>query len=279
MEGEPLDEVQWRAPEYIQAFGLRTDNVLDYFAQSPFYDRSSNNQVLKMQSQFNDNFYGRQDLYSELKNMKGIEFVIVLAREPDLWIIRKQQRLSPMEVRLKATYFVVGGNIYQAPSVYSIVSSRLLSTTLNLSKALDIAASLPSFSPSQGYSYLDEHNTIAGLDESASGANSASATPIAAKKTPRNTGLLSNYNSPMPGSSAAATPAAGGESNNNTSIIADQLLREREHDRSIEYALAFTMNNQAVYLDDEKSREFGALPGMDKRKAQASKSRLPRKAK
>jgi hypothetical protein len=28
--------------------------VLDYFAMSPFWDRQSNNQVLSMQTQFND---------------------------------------------------------------------------------------------------------------------------------------------------------------------------------------------------------------------------------
>ncbi|KAK9327775.1 MED6 mediator subfamily complex component-domain-containing protein, partial [Lipomyces starkeyi] len=49
----PLARAAMGAPEWIQMFGLRTDNVLEYFVQSPFYDRASNNQVLKMQSQFN----------------------------------------------------------------------------------------------------------------------------------------------------------------------------------------------------------------------------------
>lgn len=48
----PLDELQWKSPEWIQAFGLRTDNVLDYFSESPFFDKTSNNHVIKMQKQF-----------------------------------------------------------------------------------------------------------------------------------------------------------------------------------------------------------------------------------
>ncbi|CCK68906.1 mediator complex subunit MED6 KNAG_0B04710 [Huiozyma naganishii CBS 8797] len=48
----PLDELQWKSPEWIQAFGLRTDNVLDYFSESPFFDKTSNNHVIKMQRQF-----------------------------------------------------------------------------------------------------------------------------------------------------------------------------------------------------------------------------------
>ena len=46
MSNEPLDEIQWKSPEWIQHFGLHSSNVLDYFAESPFYDRTSNNQVL-----------------------------------------------------------------------------------------------------------------------------------------------------------------------------------------------------------------------------------------
>jgi hypothetical protein len=67
--------------------------VLEYFATSPFYDRQSNNQVLKMQSQFN--MLG--DLNQRLSSMRGIEFVVHSEHPPDLWIIRKQRRSSPEE--------------------------------------------------------------------------------------------------------------------------------------------------------------------------------------
>lgn len=52
MNSTPLDELQWKSPEWIQSFGLRTDNVMDYFAESPYFDKTSNNYVIKMQRQF-----------------------------------------------------------------------------------------------------------------------------------------------------------------------------------------------------------------------------------
>lgn len=48
-----LSHLQWRATEYLLAFGpLRSEIVLDYFIQSPFFDRTSNNATLRMQMQF-----------------------------------------------------------------------------------------------------------------------------------------------------------------------------------------------------------------------------------
>ncbi|KAK9476993.1 MED6 mediator subfamily complex component-domain-containing protein [Lipomyces japonicus] len=157
-----LDELQWRAPEWIQMFGLRTDNVLEYFSQSPFYDRSSNNQVLKMQSQFNGSLSLPQDLSLALSTMRGVEFIIAMANPASaLWLIRKQDRISSTETTPLATYFVINENIYMAPNVYSIVSSRMLATVCELRSALVLATdNLPNFAPTLGYTYapgtLDE---------------------------------------------------------------------------------------------------------------------------
>lgn len=156
---ENLDEVQWRSPEWIQAHqGLRTDNVLDYFAESPFYDRVSNNQVLRMQTQFNQQQLGQftpQHFEQELQKMQGIEFVISHVREPDLWVIKKQNRLNPQQTTPISTYFIIHENVYMAPTVANIMQSRMLSTAMFLKRALEEAIELPSYSPSQGYTYDD----------------------------------------------------------------------------------------------------------------------------
>ncbi|ODV62329.1 mediator complex subunit MED6 [Ascoidea rubescens DSM 1968] len=152
-----LDELQWRNPEWIQMFGINTDNVLDYFSQSPFYDRTSNNQVLKMQAQFSENFYNR-NLLSELKKMTGTEFIVAHVKEPDFWIIRKQNRLSINETVPIADYFIIGVNIYMAPTIHSIVQSRLLNTCLALRNSLDSIRNLAYFSPSQGHGYIVDPN-------------------------------------------------------------------------------------------------------------------------
>lgn len=272
MEGEPLDEVQWRSPEWIQRFGLRTDNVLDYFSQSPFFDRSSNNQVLKMQSQFNELGQAQHrnpaEFYNELRNMRGVEFVVAISREPDLWVIRKQNRLSPQETRPLATYFVIGENIYMAPSVYSVVTSRLLSTTLNLNKALTKARALPGFSPSQGYFYKNENNPIAFAGSSSNNNSSSSntGTPAAAAtgttttNTPR-PGLRSvaatplNTGTPRGGGGAGAGAGAGGAGGSGAGALSSSLPQTAAAewqaymsvDRALKYALSST---STVYIDD-----------------------------
>ncbi|ANB13373.1 Med6p [Sugiyamaella lignohabitans] len=242
MDGEPLDEVQWRAPEWVQAFGgLRNDNVLEYFAQSPFYDRSSNNQVLKMQSQFNENLHGRHDLYQELQNMKGVEFVVALDREPEMWIIRKQNRLSPQEVRLLATYFVINENIFMAPSIYSVVSSRLLSTAHSLSKLLIKAATLPTYSPSQGYSYITESSLSVSEDSPTPAASINNSNPRVKGRTPA---PETNYSSPMASLTPGGPPTAIG-----SNVPGD----DRAADRAIERALLFTLHNSSLYLDGDNN--------------------------
>lgn len=178
-----LDELQWKSPEWIQTFGLRTDNVIDYFSESPFFDKTSNNYVIKMQRQFvegerdgenTNGEYGyisdgmRRDIMErypihksmemELNKMDGIEYVLIMVKEPDFWIIRKQRREhgadkgSPKFEVLK-DYYIIGANVYQSPSVYKVIKNRLMSTGYNLGKIIDGMNELIHFEPSQGMQF------------------------------------------------------------------------------------------------------------------------------
>ncbi|CUM63298.1 uncharacterized protein PRCAT00000869001 [Priceomyces carsonii] len=149
MSNEPLDEIQWKSPEWIQQFGLFTGNVLDYFSESPFYDRTSNNQVLRMQFQFQPppaNMNPQTYFESKLKEMVGIEFIIAYVREPDFWIIRKQRRLNVETVISKNDYYIIGANVYQAPKIHDVISSRILSSVLSISKSIDTLNKMNTFS-------------------------------------------------------------------------------------------------------------------------------------
>lgn len=209
----PLDELQWKSPEWIQTFGLRTENVLDYFSESPFFDKTSNNHVIKMQRQFsqlpgeqqqpqqsddkqaNDNsnaqddstngqfnssllpqhdFIQRQNEFSqvdpsrrdvllkypmyaslerELSKLKGIEYVLACVREPDFWIIKKQERLSNNETTVLQDYYVIGANVYQAPTMFNIIQNRLMSTNYHLSQTIKNLHKLTQFQPSHGVQF------------------------------------------------------------------------------------------------------------------------------
>ncbi|XP_050809567.1 mediator of RNA polymerase II transcription subunit 6 isoform X3 [Gopherus flavomarginatus] len=68
---------------------LNNGSVLDYFSErsNPFYDRTCNNEVVKMQRLTLDH----------LHQMIGVEYILLHAQEPILFIIRKQQRQSPTQ--------------------------------------------------------------------------------------------------------------------------------------------------------------------------------------
>ena len=92
-----------------------------------------------------------------------------------VWVIRKQNRRkragSEDEITPISSYFVVGENVYMAPTVGSILSSRLvsaahaneraivvdrnqISTVSSLTKLVSTASPLPLFTPSLGHTYF-----------------------------------------------------------------------------------------------------------------------------
>lgn len=79
-----------------------------------------------MQTQFN----ALGDLHGHLKKMRGIEFVISSEKDPDIWVIYKQHRSSEHDVSVLAAYFVANESIYMAPSIHSVISSRMVTIIL-----------------------------------------------------------------------------------------------------------------------------------------------------
>ena len=81
---------------------LNEHNVMAYFATSPFFDRRSNNEQIRMQNIANglQNLTGgmgaRQE-EEELKRFTGLEFVLVHARAPLCFVVQKRWRTSPTE--------------------------------------------------------------------------------------------------------------------------------------------------------------------------------------
>ena len=128
--------------------------VLFYFAESPFFDATSNNASLAIQASYNDAFRHfvetREAFENRLKTMQGLEFMVaydplqaaaqsetVFAHEPsNIWVIRKQlrQKRPGMEddVVVLSTFYVVGDCIYMAPSIASVVGNRIVSPGLHV---------------------------------------------------------------------------------------------------------------------------------------------------
>ncbi|KAL8708177.1 MAG: hypothetical protein Q9220_006938 [cf. Caloplaca sp. 1 TL-2023] len=166
----PLDEIQWKAPPLAQSMGgIQTNTVLPYFYQSPFFDATSNNATITTQATHNPALFyliqTREAFEGRLRTMQGLEFMV--AHDPSengsrvensgVWVICKQNRRKKVgvedEVIPISSYYVVGENIYMAPTLGNILTSRVLSTVHSLNKAVASASGLPDFTPALGHTY------------------------------------------------------------------------------------------------------------------------------
>lgn len=136
---------------------LNEHNVMAYFATSPFFDRRSNNEQIRMQNIAN----GTQNLIGgmgakqeeqELKRFTGLEFVLVHAQPPACFVIQKRWRTSPTDTTTLSAYYIINDSIYQAPDMYSLLASRLQSTVHGLKTSLGAQrAARPIFNPRRGH--------------------------------------------------------------------------------------------------------------------------------
>lgn len=111
-------------------------------------------------------------LERELMKMRGIEYVVGCVREPDFWIVKKQNRLGPSNIQVLQDYYIIGANVYQSPTVFKILQSRLMSTTYHLSNTLKQLQTLTEFQPSHGVQFKRLHN-LAGSSTPNTGVNGA----------------------------------------------------------------------------------------------------------
>ncbi|PFH59301.1 hypothetical protein XA68_12564 [Ophiocordyceps unilateralis] len=165
----PLDEIQWRSPPLLaQMGGLHTNTILFYFAESPFFERTSNNAVIMSQAMNNASMYHfiqtRETFEGRLKTMSGLEFIV--GEEPaetgpgqgtGVWIIRKQTRRKRYQedddITIHASFFVIGENIYMAPSISDVLASRIMTISSAIAKALSAAEGARKWRASTGHVY------------------------------------------------------------------------------------------------------------------------------
>ncbi|XP_038073247.1 mediator of RNA polymerase II transcription subunit 6-like [Patiria miniata] len=122
---------------------LSRANIMDYFADrsNPFYDRTCNNEIIKMQRVNPE----------QLKTMTGLEYELLHVQEPILYVIRKQHRHSVEHTTPLANYYIIAGVVYQAPDLCSVLNSRMLTGLHHIESAFEEAQSFSRYSPSKGY--------------------------------------------------------------------------------------------------------------------------------
>ena len=109
--------VKWSDPRWLEHFQLIPATALDYFSLSQFYDRSCNNELVKAQ---------RLDP-KLLTTLKGIEYGL----EPcdpttTVFVITKRMReTNPPSLKTLATYYIIDGEVFQAPAANIVLANRL----------------------------------------------------------------------------------------------------------------------------------------------------------
>uniref|UniRef100_H2Y616 Mediator of RNA polymerase II transcription subunit 6 n=1 Tax=Ciona savignyi TaxID=51511 RepID=H2Y616_CIOSA len=152
-------DISWHDPTWNPL--PNKDQILDYFSgrSNPFYDRTCNNETIRMQR------LNRK----HVMNMVGLEYILLHEQQPILYVIRKQRRHSPKQVTTIADYYVIAGVAYQAPDLASMCNSRLVSGGCDpvggmtmfhhLDSAFTQALSYSRYHPAKGYTWnFNEHN-------------------------------------------------------------------------------------------------------------------------
>lgn len=95
----------------------------------------------------------------QLKSMTGVEYMLLHAQEPILYVISKQHRRSPTQVTPLAHYYIIAGCIYQAPDLQTVINSRIQAALFNLSSAFTETHSYMRYHPTKGYSWEFKDST------------------------------------------------------------------------------------------------------------------------
>ena len=128
---------------WLKFYGLSKVNVLDYFYSSPFFDISSNNQLIRTQGVTPDH----------LLTMVGMEYVLdqVNISEPNLFVIKMQFRKSPRETSPRDIFYCIDGIIYKSPDMLDLVRSRIAKASYYLGNSFDELHQTISYSSTAGH--------------------------------------------------------------------------------------------------------------------------------
>ena len=121
----------WEDKIWLQHRPLNRDTVMEYFSYSQFYDRTCNNEHVRMQRNLPP-----EQLAQTMEHMVGVEYVLDHSDEVppseagtahSLYVIRKQLRSGPppQQPSVQRLYYVLDGVVYEVPNLHALFSSRL----------------------------------------------------------------------------------------------------------------------------------------------------------
>jgi MED6 mediator sub complex component len=135
-EQSPYIDIHW-LDLHTRAVGLHRENVIEYFYTSPFYDSLSCNEILRQRS------LSWAETNQHLLSMIGIQFLLVedinSLHEPDLFVIKRINRITARSFEVLTVYYCFEGVIYQGPGFINLIGSRLCKSSWFLYNSFLIA--------------------------------------------------------------------------------------------------------------------------------------------
>lgn len=123
-----LSNICFRDQNYLNVNPLTKATVMNYFMLSSFFDQKSINKYCIDHS---------LDFIKQRDHLSGIEYNLISAnKENDLFIIGKLYRKQKQTMHL-GYFYIFKGTIYQAPDLYSVISSNIQSVSNNLINFID----------------------------------------------------------------------------------------------------------------------------------------------
>lgn len=142
--GTPMSDQTYINQQWLETNPLTAETVLTYFALSPFYDRSSLNEILKMQTQFT-NFL---DFSKKLTELNGVKYLI--DQRNDIFFIYKIHKQKDNEDLLDF-YYVLFGTIYKGATTNGIFRTRVFNLLFFINESLPKYLKRRRFSAVEGF--------------------------------------------------------------------------------------------------------------------------------
>ncbi|KAK5109258.1 hypothetical protein LTR62_007240 [Meristemomyces frigidus] len=257
------DVIQWWLDPQAQKPGIEPPYlhmeerfIHRYFSETHFFDHTSNNGILFGQSRSHMPTYQKVHamggVEESLRKLKGKQYVITekpqqvkvsgqAALEPsNVWVLREQERLDVDETETRGTFFIVNENVYKAPSVADVVGNRMLGAIGNLEKMFDRMATLPSFTPATGHTYLPPRTKSA-----VTGTNSAAGSPSRSREGSLAPGISLTDSQSLRSGSTLPEPSTSNANADNTSILTTRLYIDSLQ-KSLQYRTEYMDENPLI---------------------------------
>lgn len=115
--------------QWLESNPLVLETVMSYFSLSPFYDRSSLNEILKMQTQF-ANFL---DFSKKLTDLDGMKYIV--DQKHDIFYIYKINKYRSNE-KLLDFYYIFYGVIYKGTTIDEIFETRMFNFLFYINESI-----------------------------------------------------------------------------------------------------------------------------------------------